>query len=339
VPLLGHGDERLDLEGLAYDRVSGTLLLGCEADGAVLRSTLFGQVLGRAETGIPSTGNDGVEAIALRRKKDGTPVLYVLKERFGAGEKRPFVRAFDVVEEPFALRRRDADFFVPVLTPDQTGATFAGDRMIVVGRLLRRLIEFERGEDDRPEGEARSASLRALTDGMLRLTNENPLFGVVEGVAADPERGDLFLVVDNNRSVTGRGEHRGRHGRLLWFRSRTPRAGRARPGRVRLRQVLVPHDPEDPGAVRARARRILERVRAGDELAEVAKRPHGDPVPAELVVVARHEKPRPGELAEREIPEAALRRLAFRLEPGEVGLVEYDKKEAPRGWRVVQRIE
>ncbi len=343
IPLAGLVGKTLDLEGVAYDvGYSGNLFLGCEADSTILRATVFGQVFGRAKTGIDSSGNDGIEGVALRRKKDGTPILYVLKERWGTTLKRPYVRAFDIVEEPFTLRSRGKDFFLPVLTPDQTGATFYGESMIATGRLLRQLIEFE-FDGDKPKSRVRTASFRKLTDGDLSLTNKNPLFGLIEGVAVDPVRGDLFLVADNNGAVTGRGEHRGREGRVLWFRSRAKGKARVRPGRVAVRQVFVrqPKDPKAREVARALAQEVLAQVRAGEDFA-VLMRAHpelGGKIPAHLEVARAGYKLRPGELLSTRIDEIALVRLMFRLKVGETELVEWDPKESPRGWRIVQRIK
>ena len=71
IPLIGLEQERLDLEAVAWDSWTGNLFLGCEADSTIVRADLFGHVLGRVKTGIESGGNDGIEAVAFRRLKDG----------------------------------------------------------------------------------------------------------------------------------------------------------------------------------------------------------------------------------------------------------------------------
>ncbi|MHC4819128.1 MAG: FG-GAP-like repeat-containing protein, partial [Planctomycetota bacterium] len=236
IPLRGLERERLDLEGVAFDRRSGNLFLGCEADSSVLRTTVFGDVLGRAPTKIESDGNDGIEAVAVRRLKDGTPLLYVFKERNGTSGTQPVVHVYELKEDPFALEPRRTDLTVPVATPDQCGATVFDDKMFVVCRLFRGIAEVDfDGEGGFAKKPApRQASFAALTK-QLGLES-HPVFGNVEAIVFD-QKGDLFLLADNNRETIGVGrQNRGPEGRLLWFRNRGVGKRRVTPRRVKVKQ-------------------------------------------------------------------------------------------------------
>ncbi|MHC4550499.1 MAG: FG-GAP-like repeat-containing protein [Planctomycetota bacterium] len=349
VPLRGLEQERLDLEGVAFDRWSGTLFLGCEADSSIVRATVFGQVLGRAPTRIASGGNDGIEGVALRRKKDGTPLLYVFKERNGKTATQPVVHVYGLQEDPFALAPRRTDLTVPLPTPDQSGATVFGDRMFLVCRLWRAIAEIA-FDGDAFAAQPRQASYAALAEGLLGLRSpETPLYGNVEGITLDPQ-GDLFLIVDNNRQVVGRpGRNRGPHGRLLWFRNRAEHQPRFPPQRVKVKQILVPWSgARDARGVKLErtqaaelARRILRAARDGEEFDRLVTNYHyrESRLPSLLAVVAEPLKPREAtEYRRRDLP-AALGNLIFSLDVGEIGLCEFHPEEAPFGWHIVLRVE
>jgi hypothetical protein len=337
VPLRGLEGEALDLEGAAFDHATGNLFLACEKDSTILRATVFGHVLRRVPTGVPAGDNDGIEAVALRRKRDGTPLLYAFKEREGKTLAPPRVHVFGLAEDPFALVPRGEPFRLPRAVIDQTGAVAFGDRMFVVSRMERALVELA-FDGDGFSAEAKTASFRELVVDHLGLQyGKPPFYGMEEGVTAAPT-GDLFVVVDNNMQVVGlEGKNRGPEGRVLWFRNLGGPSRKVRPQRVVVRQLLVPRDARGAAALAAD---YLRRARAGEDfeslLAEM-ERPD-PPLDATLRIVEHPVQPLPGEVRAEALPRA-LARLAFALEPGEIELCEHDPSEAPHGWHVVQRIE
>ncbi|MCZ6573017.1 MAG: FG-GAP-like repeat-containing protein [Planctomycetota bacterium] len=219
IPLLGlNAAGPLDFEAIAVDRKTLTLFIGLEADSTVLRTTLYGHVLGRAKTPVKTDGRDGIEALATRRVGDDV-LLYVFKERVGKTLKRPPVFILAARDDPFALELR-GETPLPVYVADQTGAAYDGESLLVVSRLAREILEVPL-TDSGFGGPVRRASFRKLTDTKLGLVSGDPkrrLFGMVEAIAVSVH-GDLFLLVDNNREKVGIvGRNRGAEGRLLWFR-------------------------------------------------------------------------------------------------------------------------
>lgn len=335
IPLFGLEEERLDLEAVAWDTWTGNLFLGCEADSTILRADLFGHVLGRVKTGIESGGNDGIEAVAFRRLKDGTPLLYVFRERLGKSGQQPPYDVYGIAEDPFALVPRHAGLKLPAPLLDQTDAVVADGRLFVTSRLTREILEL-RLEDDLPakEGVLR-ASYAKLTDQLLGLRNrENPLFGNVEGIAVDWNL-DLFLLVDNNRETMGvPGKNEGSEGRLLWFRYKgTTPPPAPRPERWRVQRLVV---PEGEGA-RGTATKLLEQARGGVALERLADEA-GLEAPKWVAVAGSRVRQLPGEVRLTALP-VALARLVQNLGVGDIELCEYDPKECPEGWLIVRRAE
>ncbi|MGH7163731.1 MAG: FG-GAP-like repeat-containing protein, partial [Planctomycetota bacterium] len=284
VPLRGPPGlpERLDLEAVAVDHDTGTLFLASEADSHVLWVTAFGRVLGRAPSGVDSGDNDGLEALAFRRKKDGTPLLYLFRERMGTSMKQPPVLVAVPGGDPFALKPRLATK-VPGPLLDQSDAVCDGESIFVVSRLSREVLELGlSGDDFAPT--VRRASYRKLTDELLGLVDARmPLFGTVEGIARDG-MGDLFLLVDNNGAEVGvPGKNRGKEGRLLWLSAFDPPPGTPHPAAVLLEQILVPFAGARASSS-ARTREEAEglavdlerRARAGEELAALRARVAGE---------------------------------------------------------------
>lgn len=353
IPLGGLERESLDLEGIAVDRDTGTLFLACERDNSVLWATAFGRVLARAPTRIESGANDGTEAIAFRRKKDGTPRLYLFRERIGTSLKRPPVRVFEPSTEPEFRLTPLLDTELPFPTPDQTDACCDGERLLVACRFLREIAEFGfDGDGFAPE--PKHANYRTLVDGLLGLFDARmPLFGNVEGVARDLATGDLFLAVDNNgQEVGNEGRNRSRRGRLLWFSNAGASAPEARPVRVGIRQLLVAFKgagaPGRPAAVTERTReeaarlaaRLESEARGGADFAALARKHNdgGTLFPPEMRVVEGAGDRIPGEMRSTELPRA-LARAAFELAVGEIFLVEHHEEESPFGWHLILRTE
>jgi hypothetical protein len=331
IPLEGLGNERLDLEAATWDDVTGNLFLGCEADSTVVRCDLFGHVLGRVKTGIGSDGNDGIEAAAFRRLKDGTPLLYVFRERMGVSGEQPPFGVYGLREDPFSLAPRETAVKLPAPLLDQTDAVVSGDRMFVVSRLSREIVEL-RFDGDLFAKETKAASYRALVDGPLGLTSRKmPLFGNAEGLAID-WNGDLFLLIDNNGEELGvKGRNEGSEGRLLWFRCKGTAEARRRPHRVHALRIVLPKED------RAKAFELLARARGGEPAERIAEAA-GLGAPQRIAAVDSKARPGTGEVNLLALP-PALARLLVNLEVGEVQMCEYDEKEAPEGWSIVWRLE
>lgn len=337
IPLAGLERERLDLEAIAWDHWTGNLFLGCEADSTIVRADLFGHVLGRVKTGIESDGNDGIEAVAFRRLKDGTPLLYVFKERMGTSGGQPPLDVYGLEEDPFALVPRERGVRLPAPLLDQTDAVAMGGRMFVTSRLTREVLELD-FEDDLFRKEVRRASYRDLVDDLLGLRNKQyPLFGNVEGIALDWDY-DLFLLVDNNGETMGvPGRNEGNEGRLLWFKCRGKGVARTRPERVSVRWILVPYVAERAEEGGAKAKLLLERARGGEAPERLAEA-EGLKATSSITVLDDRIPAQPGELNYGKLP-LALGRLIENLEVREIGLCAYHREESPEGWYVVWRVE
>jgi len=344
--LRGVPKKRLDLEGIAFDHVGGTLFIGCESDSTVIRSTIFGRLLGRAKSEIEVGDNDGIEAIALRRRLDGTPLLYVFKERTGISVQQPPVYVYDIQESPFKLIRRGDPLRLPVALVDQTGAVASGEKLFVISRFARSIGEFDFDGD----GFARSfkvASYRWATEDLLGYP-KLPKFGMVEGIAR-ARNGDLFLIVDNNGNEIGvPGKNRGREGRLIWLRNVTARVAGKSDSRVQLRVITIPC----AGALKApagalapaRAKKLAadleRRIRAGDDPAALSrehKLARGT-IPGVFWMIRPPATRNATDISSASLPRA-LARVGFRIAVGDVAVCEFDKAESPFGYLVVQRIE
>ena len=334
IPLRGLEGERLDLEGVAWDQKSGSIFLGAEADSTIIRTNIFGHVLGRAKSGIESTGNDGIEGLAFRRLKDGTPLLYVFKERHGITGRQPGVDVYGLEEEPFALKLRHKQVRLPMILADQSGATVLGESLFTVSRLARGIVEVPFVDDLFAKSATGVASFAKLTDRLLGIRSPKmPLFGNVEAIAFDGD-GDLYLLVDNNRETIGiKGVNRGAEGRLLWFENKGETRVRANPQRVEIVRIVI---PDGEGAEDA-ARETLRRARKGEDFDRLAEEVSGER-PKELSIVTNAVRGEPGELRVADAP-VALGRLAFNLHLGEIGLCEYDPSESPEGWVIVLRTK
>jgi hypothetical protein len=172
-----------------------------------------------------------------------------------------------------------------------------------------------------------------LTDEQLGLVDEDrPLFGLVEGVTTD-HRGDLYLIVDHNGKTIGRkGLNRGAFGRMLWLRNMGPGRDDPRPLQVTFRFLLFPGREGE-----AAARRVLERLRSGEDFAALEGAHEAGPSGI-VRVVERVRSPEAGEVRRASLPRA-LARLVFALAVGESGLCGYHPEESPAGWYVVERVE
>ena len=345
IPLTGHKARRLDLEGLAFDHESGNLFLASESGSTILRANLFGQVFDEVATGIDNAGNDGIEAIAFRRRRDGTPLLYVFKERLGRSLGRPPVLVFGFEEDPFGLVKRAGPFPIPVLTPDQTGAAVFRDRMLVQCRLRRSIAEFSFDGDGFARTGAKSAGYAPL---MVALGHVGG-YPMGEALAIDAW-GDLYLLLDNNGRKIGRpGLNEGTEGRLLWFRNLASPKPRATPREVVVRHIFLPWagakaaKPATTKRTRqeafALAREIVGKVRAGTPFDGLVAKYHSKTgYPSEMTINITPAAAVKGSIPATRLPRAVAR-LAFALDKGEVGLAEWHRKDSPFGYHVLIRIK
>jgi hypothetical protein len=348
IPLSGLQGRQLDLEGVAVDHDTGTLFLASEADASVIWATAFGTVLGTARTMIEHGMNDGLEAIALLRRKDGSPRLYAFRERIGTTLQQPPVRVFAADTAPDLRLRTLLDTLLPRKVVDQTDACWDGESLLVVSRIAREIVEV-RLDGDGFAPDVKTANYRTLVDGRLALFEpKTAIFGNVEGIARDLATGDLFLAVDNNNAVVGQeGKNRGDEGRILWFTCRTPAAATLSPGRVTVRQLLVTFQGAKGAAVartreeaEALAARLEREARAGADF-EALAREHNDGgtlFPARFSAVEGAIDAAPDDFRRANLPRG-LARAAFDLAVGEIALVEYHEEDSPFGWHLVLRVE
>ena len=347
IPLRGAPIQRFDLEGVAYDGFSGgTLFLAAESDNTILRATIFGDLLARAPTGVLLGSNDGIEAVALRRRLDGTPLLYLLKERLATTGAQPPVHVYDIEEDPFRLKQRGETMRLPLAMVDQTGAVADGQKLFVVSRLARSIAEIP-FEGDGFSKKFKVAGFRRLTENLLGYPGL-PSFGMVEGIARS-HHGDLFLIVDNNGNEIGAaGKNRSRRGRLIWLRNVSPQKVAATATRIELRAIVIPFKgakgAPSTNVTREKAKRMAEDCRRliadGGSIDTASKRysPPRPPLPRRFTLIRPPEQGRGGELKLRDVP-VAVGRLGFALAVGAVGVCEYDELESPFGYIVVQRVK
>jgi hypothetical protein len=289
--------------------------------------------------------NDGIEGVALRRKPDGTPLLYLLKERLGTTGAQPPVHVFEIAEDPFRLTQRGEVLRLPVALVDQTGAVASNSKLYVVSRFARSLASFT-FDGDGFKKRFQVAGYRPLTEGLLGYP-KLPAFGMVEGIARTHE-GDLFLLADNNGAEIGiPGKNRGREGRLIWLKNLASERVQRQGGRVKLRVLRVPFaglqgtkTKMTKEVATALAANLRKRVRDGDDMDALAEAHQAAALgkPVTFVVVRIPLKKKPGEKDNRDLP-PALARIAFNLSVGDVEVCEYHPKASPLGYYVVQRVE
>jgi len=352
IPLRLKNPGRMDLEGIAF--YLGTFFLASEEDSSVLRVGMFGHVFGRAKTMIRSGGNMGLESVAIRAKRDGTILLHAFRERTVDGKKAfrklpapPRMHVYAIEQKPFALAKR-WEGVLPTRRLDQTGSAFSDDRLLVLSRFHRSISEFALDGDGIDATVApKTAAFFNLTDVALDLRSK---YGMAEGLAVDTI-GDLYVLLDNNGETIGKkGVNRGREGRLLWFKTRTPVQAIA-PGerRVEVRQILVrfkglrgtktTRTRED---ARKLALGVVTKLRAGADFNALQKE-HDESKSAKWKSLLRiqantRRAPERGWVRASRLPRA-VSRTALSLDVGEVALCEFHRVEAPDGYHVLLRIK
>jgi len=99
-------------------------------------------------------------------------------------------------------------------------------------------------------------------------------------VSRGADDGDLFLLVDNNRTEIGiEGKNHGTEGRMIWLRNRSVKEAPKSLSRVQLRAITVPFmgaknapaDAPDREQAKQLAVRIRERLLAGDDPVALAR--------------------------------------------------------------------
>lgn len=127
---------------------------------------------------------------------------------------------------------------------------------------------------------------------------------------------------------------------------RVPADTRAEPSRVVVRHVLVSYDGGGVrGATRtldeasALARKVLALAQSGADFGELVRIYSDDRHADGTLALSNWGIPsRPDEI-ERERMVRGFGRLAFSLDPGQIGFLEHDPEESPFGWHVVLRVQ
>jgi len=126
-----------------------------------------------------------------------------------------------------------------------------------------------------------------------------------------------------------------------------PPAPEPEPARILVQHVLIAFRgaaKAPPEVTRSReeagkfAREILDRVRKGEDIAELARRHSTDPGGGRYTLVNTGETPRAGEIRRSQFIKPFVD-LAFKLKVGESGIVDYDPRSSPYGWHVIKRLE
>jgi hypothetical protein len=126
---------------------------------------------------------------------------------------------------------------------------------------------------------------------------------------------------------------------------RRPADERTEPSHVVVRHVLISFDETRLTGVtrtKAEAERLAQRVnemaRSGRDMAELARLysddRHGT---GEYSIANWGVAADPSEM-ERERMARGFGRVAFSLDPGSIGLLDYDENDSPFGWHVIQRV-
>jgi len=117
------------------------------------------------------------------------------------------------------------------------------------------------------------------------------------------------------------------------------------PTHVVVQHVLLAFDATGLPAVtrsKADAQRLAQRVltdaRAGREFADLVRLYSDDRGYDGILEIANWGVPPGPTERERRALARGFSATAFRLEPGEIGLVEYDETSSPYGWHIVKRV-
>jgi len=126
-----------------------------------------------------------------------------------------------------------------------------------------------------------------------------------------------------------------------------PSAPEPEPARITVQHVLIafrgaakaPRDVtrsrEEAGTF---AREILERVRKGEDIAELARQHSTDPGGGLYTLVNTGVTPEAGEIRRGQFIKPFVD-VAFKLKVGEAGIVGYDQVNSPYGWHVIKRLK
>lgn len=118
------------------------------------------------------------------------------------------------------------------------------------------------------------------------------------------------------------------------------------PDRIRVQHVLVAFEGRLPGKTitrsgeeaRALAYDLLKRARAGEDF-EALVRAHSDDRPPGIYGMSNHGiDPQGGELARGRMVRS-FGDVAFKLKVGEIGIADYNPRDAPYGYHVIKRLE
>jgi hypothetical protein len=118
------------------------------------------------------------------------------------------------------------------------------------------------------------------------------------------------------------------------------------PAHVVVQHVLLSFEGSQvPGCTRTRdeaarlAQRVLDEAREGRDFTELVRLYSDDRAKAGTYPIANWGVSAGPDEVDRRTMVRGFGNLAFRLAPGEVGLVEYDENASPFGWHVMKRLK
>ncbi|MGI8587077.1 MAG: peptidylprolyl isomerase [Chloroflexia bacterium] len=118
------------------------------------------------------------------------------------------------------------------------------------------------------------------------------------------------------------------------------------PGHIEVQHILIGYKGSVPGKritrtaeeARTLAYDLLRQAQAGVDFDDLV-RLHTDDSPPGIYGMANHgERPARGEY-ERGGMVGAFGNVGFRLQPGEIGIADYDASSSPYGWHVIKRLK
>jgi parvulin-like peptidyl-prolyl cis-trans isomerase-like protein len=118
------------------------------------------------------------------------------------------------------------------------------------------------------------------------------------------------------------------------------------PERVTVQHLLVSFSGRLPGKTVTRskeeaeklAHELLERARKGEDFDALVKQYTDDQHPGFYTLVNKSRSQAAGEYGREQLV-AGFGDVSFKLQPGEVGLCEYDATRSPYGYHLIKRIE
>ena len=125
-----------------------------------------------------------------------------------------------------------------------------------------------------------------------------------------------------------------------------PAAAAAPADHIKLQHILISFAGKVPGKnitrsqdeARALAAEVLERARKGEDFDALVRTYTDDQAPGMYRLANKGVTPASGEFSrDRMVP--AFGKVGFSLQPGEIGMAEYDPVTSPYGWHIIKRLE